>query len=412
MVGSVFDRQPEAEKNDYRLAVSKAFANSRIDSKLSERRTQQSRIACESSLFKENIKDLLLFSSKFPSPDEKTDYPCARADDAFARVKEPNIFLDFNKENRSEESHSPQPRSFCQPVFEEEPVSQFQAKPELERKPAKANPERKGDHSMLALLLNNPLGDVSKKRKADDPHKPSTAQVSGRISTLRSRCPPTQTPKPVKITAVRSKTPLAAKDLNSQSGLRQSTAESLVSRLAKQSKLADYEIGKVIAKGSYSIVKQALQKGTNQQVAIKFYENCKLSDLQKRAGVNKEIAALKLLDHPNIIGLVEDFSSRTHSCIVMELTTTSTLYQYLKSKDDRKLSCKGSPFLPRISICLWPAGQCSGLYAFKRGQSQRPQTRKHYLRWLWKPEADRLRLCFYRQLKAELVLRDTIIYGA
>lgn len=411
MVNSAKERQPEAGKNEYRLALDKTFANSRIDHKFGGKRAQQSRIALESTLFKENMKGVHLFSSKFPLPDPISEFQCSNSEEVWVEPHKTNIFLDALEENCSERSQSPQPRSFCQPVFEEEFPDEPQMKSNLEKK-HKPNPPRKGEHSMLTMLLNNPLGEVSKKRRNEEnSSKPSTYQVSGRVSTLKTKELGSKNLKAVKTTAVRSKTPLAVKDLNTQSVLRQSKAEGLTSQLTKNSKLGDYEVSKVIAKGSYSVVKQATQKATNLQVAIKFYENCKLNDLQKRAGINKEIAALKQLNHLNIIGLIEDFNSRVHTCIVMELTSTCTLYQYLKSKPERKLSCKGRPVLPRISFCLWQTDRCDCLYAFKGYKPSRSEARKHYLRWIWRLEAHRFWFRFIRKYETELFLWNSYLHG-
>ena len=51
------------------------------------------------------------------------------------------------------------------------------------------------------------------------------------------------------------------------------------------------------------MVKLAVDKETNEKVAIKTYEKFKLNDVHKRKNVKREISILQSLDHPNIIKL-------------------------------------------------------------------------------------------------------------
>lgn len=67
----------------------------------------------------------------------------------------------------------------------------------------------------------------------------------------------------------------------------------------------DYIIGKEIGKGAYAIVKSAVHKPTNREVAIKIYEKVKLLDIQKKNAVKREISILKLIDHENIVKMYE-----------------------------------------------------------------------------------------------------------
>lgn len=318
-------------------------------------------------MFKENLGDVIRFSSKLQKPDCNYEVKVTLSEAGFDSPRENNIFFTINDETSRDKSSSPQPRSFCQPVFEDELLMGTDVVLEREKKKAKPVIRRKGDNSMLSLLLNNPLGEVSKKRRVEGPSKKecSTA-ITPKISTVRAPEPAAKTLKAVKTPVKRSKTPLAVRDLNTQTISKSSPMESLTSKSAANCKLTEYEVGKVIAKGSYSVVKHAVHRSTNRQVAIKFYDNSKLNDSQKRVGVNKEIVSLKLLSHPHIIGLMDSFTSRSHTCIVMELTSTCTLYDYIKSKTDKKLSCRGKCLLTRICLCLWPVGRRSVLHALER----------------------------------------------
>ena len=45
------------------------------------------------------------------------------------------------------------------------------------------------------------------------------------------------------------------------------------------------------------------------KVAIKIYPKYKLNDATKKKAVQREIACMKRLDHPNIVKLIDNFES-------------------------------------------------------------------------------------------------------
>lgn len=99
--------------------------------------------------------------------------------------------------------------------------------------------------------------------------------------------------------------------------------------------LEDYSLGRDIGKGAYAIVKEAVHKTTGQRVAIKFYDKSKLSDVQRRKSVRREIKLMEKMNHPNIIKLYDSFETDESVCIVMELVSGMSLHAYLKSKPHR-----------------------------------------------------------------------------
>ena len=52
-------------------------------------------------------------------------------------------------------------------------------------------------------------------------------------------------------------------------------------------------------------MKLVYQKQSNQRFAMKVYEKFKLNDQMKKKAVQREIAVLKKLDHPNVIRMHE-----------------------------------------------------------------------------------------------------------
>ena len=73
----------------------------------------------------------------------------------------------------------------------------------------------------------------------------------------------------------------------------------------------NYKLDKVLGQGSYAVVRLAIDKETNEKVAIKTYEKFKLNDVHKRKNVKREISILQNLDHPNIIKLYKTIDTVT-----------------------------------------------------------------------------------------------------
>ena len=72
-----------------------------------------------------------------------------------------------------------------------------------------------------------------------------------------------------------------------------------------ENKISHYEIGKIIGKGAYAIVKMCKNKITQEKFAMKIYEKKNLNDNIKKKCVSKEIEILKKLNHPNIVKLYD-----------------------------------------------------------------------------------------------------------
>jgi serine/threonine protein kinase len=72
----------------------------------------------------------------------------------------------------------------------------------------------------------------------------------------------------------------------------------------QRANLDDYEIEKLIGKGSYALVKLAKNKISGLYFAIKTYERSKLTDPLKKQSVEREISLLRKMSNPYIIGYV------------------------------------------------------------------------------------------------------------
>lgn len=101
-----------------------------------------------------------------------------------------------------------------------------------------------------------------------------------------------------------------------------------------------YIINGQIGQGAYAIVKQGVNKATQERVAIKMYEKFRISDAQRKAGVSREISLLKRLSHPHIVKLHETIDMPRQLWLVMELACGRSLHSYVKARAERKLGEK------------------------------------------------------------------------
>ena len=71
------------------------------------------------------------------------------------------------------------------------------------------------------------------------------------------------------------------------------------------SSIGDYKLGKVLGQGAYAVVKEGYHRVSNQLVAIKIYDKYKLSDVQRKKSVIREIKIMKNMNHENIVTLFD-----------------------------------------------------------------------------------------------------------
>jgi len=99
-----------------------------------------------------------------------------------------------------------------------------------------------------------------------------------------------------------------------------------------ENKISHYEIGKVIGKGAYAIVKMCKNKITQEKFAMKIYEKKNLNDNIKKKCVSKEIEILKKLNHPNIVKLYDTIITDKYIILVQELVNGISLREYYNTQ--------------------------------------------------------------------------------
>ena len=100
----------------------------------------------------------------------------------------------------------------------------------------------------------------------------------------------------------------------------------------KKDKLSKYEIGEVLGKGAYAIVKTVRNKITNLKFAMKVYEKANLNSNSKKTCVIREIQILKKINHKNIVKLIEVINTEKQILIVQELIEGISLREYYNNE--------------------------------------------------------------------------------
>ena len=96
----------------------------------------------------------------------------------------------------------------------------------------------------------------------------------------------------------------------------------------KVDKLSKYEIGKVVGKGAYAIVKIVTNLLTKEKFAMKIYEKEKLNDISKKKCVYREVEILKRVNHENIAKLKDVINTPKQILIVQEFVEGISLRDY------------------------------------------------------------------------------------
>lgn len=87
-----------------------------------------------------------------------------------------------------------------------------------------------------------------------------------------------------------------------------------------------------MGQGAYAMVYACYNKCSMKKYAIKIYQKAKLNDSMKRKAVQREIMALKKIDHPNIIRMHDLIETSKQICIVMDCIQGISLHQYVKTQ--------------------------------------------------------------------------------
>lgn len=92
-----------------------------------------------------------------------------------------------------------------------------------------------------------------------------------------------------------------------------------------------YRLEKTLGKGQTGLVKLGVHCVLGKKVAIKIINRDKLSEsvLMK---VEREIAIMKLIDHPHVLGLADVYENKKYLYLVLEHVSGGELFDYLVKK--------------------------------------------------------------------------------
>lgn len=95
--------------------------------------------------------------------------------------------------------------------------------------------------------------------------------------------------------------------------------------------VGSYRLEKTLGKGQTGLVKLGIHCVTGNKVAIKIINREKLSDsvLQK---VEREIAIMKLIEHPHVLGLYDVYENKKYLYLILEHVSGGELFDYLVKK--------------------------------------------------------------------------------
>ena len=93
-----------------------------------------------------------------------------------------------------------------------------------------------------------------------------------------------------------------------------------------------YNITEESGAGSFSIVKLAINKITNEKVAVKIMEKKKMNSTRLESA-RTEIEIMKICQHPNIIHFIDSYEDIDYIYIFMEYCEGGTFFNYLKKRN-------------------------------------------------------------------------------
>jgi len=92
----------------------------------------------------------------------------------------------------------------------------------------------------------------------------------------------------------------------------------------------DLQVGRVLGKGSFGVVKMVIHKTTQTRYALKCVNKKRLVELEQTTNVQKEREILAESDHPFVIKLVRTFKDPKYVYFLFELLTGGELYQVIR----------------------------------------------------------------------------------
>lgn len=94
-------------------------------------------------------------------------------------------------------------------------------------------------------------------------------------------------------------------------------------------RVSHYITGKSLGRGSFGDVRLATHMISGERVAMKILEKSKISCEDDFKRVVREIQVLKMLNHPNIVKLMEVIDTPRHIYLVTQFVPNGELFNYV-----------------------------------------------------------------------------------
>ncbi|KAK1615410.1 hypothetical protein QYE76_020927 [Lolium multiflorum] len=118
--------------------------------------------------------------------------------------------------------------------------------------------------------------------------------------------------------------------------------------------IGKYRVGWTIGEGSFAKVKLAVDMETGGSVAVKVIDRSTVLRNNLMYQVKREISAMKLLNHPNIVKIHEVIATKTKICLVMEYVPGGQLsdrLSYHKRLDEREANKYFYQLIDAVDYC-------------------------------------------------------------
>ncbi|XP_028407211.1 serine/threonine-protein kinase BRSK2-like [Dendronephthya gigantea] len=96
----------------------------------------------------------------------------------------------------------------------------------------------------------------------------------------------------------------------------------------RQRTIGPYFLNQTLGKGQTGIVRLGIHCTTKEKVAVKIIDRTKLSP-QILSKVEREIAIMKLIEHPHVLRLYDVYENNTHLFLILEYVGGGELFDYL-----------------------------------------------------------------------------------
>jgi serine/threonine protein kinase len=93
-----------------------------------------------------------------------------------------------------------------------------------------------------------------------------------------------------------------------------------------------YELYRTLGEGTFGKVKYAVNKETNDAVAVKILDKEKIQKLNMGAQIKKEISIMKLIKHRNVVCVKDVFATTSKIFIVLELVEGGELFDKIANQ--------------------------------------------------------------------------------